>query len=312
MSGADVEQHAMNTEPDTPNDLKQLRARHLMETEELEARMGNDANLRIVDMRGFVHVQTDADGKQTADYVGAAEVYAASHIPGAIYLDWTRDIVDLNDPVAAQLASPEKITQVLGDKGIGDDSLIVAYDAHPAMQFATRFWWVMRVYGNKNVRVLNGGWGKWTRENRLITSDMPHFLPAIFTPNLQPPWIADAERVRDWIGNPDVVLLDARDEGQFTGKIVRGKRGGHIPGARNVPREALIAPDGTFQPAPELLKTLHNAGAAPNRRNVAYCNGGVAATSILFALSMLDYPRLTNYDGSWNEWTEREDLPVEK
>src|SRR5579871_724200 len=256
--------------------LEERRATHLVETDWLQAGIdAGDPALRIVDMRGFVRTQNFPDGAQTADYVGAPEAYAAGHIPGAVYLDWTRDIVDENDPVPAQVAPAAKLKRILEAAGIGDDHLVVAYDAHPAAQFATRLWWVFRYYGHTNVRVLDGGWPQWVREGRPVTTEPPRYPPTVFTTQVQAAWRATVEQVRDGLGRPDWKLLDARDEGQYTGRIRRGKHGGHIPGAIHLPRERFFTEEGRFRTPSELQALVDGSGVTPDSQVVAYCNGGV-------------------------------------
>jgi thiosulfate/3-mercaptopyruvate sulfurtransferase len=271
-----------------------------------------DPDLRIVDMRGYVRT-VEHDGVQEAQYVGARDEYEQSHIPGAVYIDWSSDIVDPDDAIEAQIAPAERFVQTMGRVGIGDQHLVVAYDAHPASQFATRLWWALKYYGHDQVVVLNGGLGKWKRENLPLNNTIPIFPPSTFTPAIQPELRATAEDVLKFLDQRDVTLVDARDHGQYTGEIVRKPgRPGHIPGALNIPREELMDPTtGTFRSNEELAQVFSNAHVLPQQHIVAYCNGGVAATSVLFSLAMLGYPSLTNYDGSWNEWGERQDLPVE-
>lgn len=296
-----------------PDDLRTLRDSHLVTTAWLDDRIEQgDARLRIVDMRGSVSV--DIRGAvQTARYSGARPAYDEGHIPGAVYLDWTTDLVDQDDPVPVQAAAPERLAAVLGSVGIGSDDLVVAYDAHPAAQFATRLWWLLRYLGMDRVRVLDGGWTRWRAEGRAIDTRTSTPAAALFTPHVRPELRVEAAEVLAAIGDPDTILVDARDDAQYTGAVRRGPRGGHIPGARSLPREALITGPGEFRGSAELLSVLRGqAGIGESGRVIAYCNGGVAATSVLFALSMVGHTRIANYDGSWNEWGERFDLPVER
>jgi thiosulfate/3-mercaptopyruvate sulfurtransferase len=286
------------------------RERWLAESEWLQAHL-EDPAVRVVDMRGVVETTTDEQGRQRSTYRGLRDEYLAGHIPGAVFLDWTADIVDGDDPVPVQVAPPARMADVLGAAGIGDDTLVVAYDDHPTNQFATRLWWVLRYYGHDAVKVLHGGLRRWRREGRPLSADVPRHATATFTPRARPEWRASAEQVLGWLDDPDVALTDARDGGQYTNAIRRGSRGGHIPGALHLPREAFVDEQGLFRADAELADAARAAGLSPERRIVAYCNGGVAATTALFGLSLLGYPRLTNYDGSWNEWSERPELPVE-
>jgi len=174
-------------------------------------------------------------------------------------------------------------------------------------------WWALKYYGHNKVVVLNGGFPKWQRENLPLNTTIPTYPYATFTPVLQPELRATAVDVLNLLGQPDVALIDARDRGQYSGQVVRKPgRPGHIPGSINIPREELMDPTtGTFRSNEELKQVFAKAHVLPKQRIVAYCNGGVAATSVLFTLAMLGYPSLTNYDGSWNEWGKRQDLPVE-
>src|SRR6266700_484927 len=198
------------------------RSRFLVETSWLAEHL-HDPHVRIVDMRGYVRT-VEHDGVQEASYVGARDEYEQGHIPGAVYIDWSSDIVDPGETVKAQIAPDERFARLMERLGIGDKHLVVAYDAHPTAQFATRLWWALNYYGHERVVVLNGGLAKWRREGRPLTNAIPSY--------------ATAAEVLSLLHQPGVNLVDARDTGQFTGALARGDgRRGHIPGAINIPRE---------------------------------------------------------------------------
>jgi thiosulfate/3-mercaptopyruvate sulfurtransferase len=272
------------------------------------------SDIRVVDIRGYVKKHDLGDGRQQAEYLAAREEYDEAHVPGAVYVDWTSDITDPEDPVPAQIASPEGFSELMGRLGIGDDTHVVVYD-HAGGQFATRLWWALTYYGHDRVSVLNGGWKKWTAEDLPTTAEVPNPEPATFNPKLRPKWRAEAEAVLAASESGGSLILDARDPGQYTGAVTRGEgRPGHVPGANHLHADTLLDPErGTFRSDEELEERLREAGVPEDRNEpvVAYCNGGVAATVPLFAMYRLGYRNLANYDGSWNEWGVREDLPAE-
>src|SRR5947209_17811568 len=160
------------------------RGQFLVETSWLAEHL-EDPHLRVVDMRGYVRT-VEHDGVQDAVYVGARDEYEQGHIPGALYIDWSSDIVDPRAEVEAQVAPADRFAEVMGNLGIGDQHLVVAYDAHPASQFATRLGWPLNYYRNDQVALLNGGLPKWQREHLPIADEVPDYPSATFTPVVQP------------------------------------------------------------------------------------------------------------------------------
>ncbi|HTB77214.1 MAG TPA: sulfurtransferase [Polyangiaceae bacterium] len=273
----------------------------------LAAHLG-DPGVRVVDVRGKVM----PPGTKPR-YLAKRSEYQAGHIPGAVFVDWTRDIVDPSDPVPMQVAAPGPFAARMGELGIGDDALVVAYDDYDHI-FAGRLAWALRYYGHDAVRVLDGGWARWLAEGRPTSADVPPFDPAVFTARPRPSLRRTAGEVAGVLGRPDVVLIDARPADQYAGVVTAAARAGHIPGAVNVPYARLVdATTGRFLPSEDLARVFRDSGVDVTHlphEVIVYCNGGVSCTVPLNALRLLGRDDVAVYDGSWNEWGEDPSLPI--
>lgn len=284
----------------------------LVETDWLEANLGNP-ELRIIDIRGEVKSIPTEDGKRRTEYSAARGDYDAGHIPGAQFVDWTKDIVDLDDPIPAQLAPPERFAAAMAAIGVGDDTAVVIYD-NQGRAFATRLWWALTYYGHERVAILNGGWAKWAAEGRPVTAEAQAPAEgAMFTPKAGRLGRKTGQEVLEHVQLGDAVIVDALRREQYTGEEPRGgNASGHIPGALSLPYLSLYTPDDTWKSDEELRATVLEAGLGDDERPVvAYCGGGVSATAVLFALDRLGRHG-HNYDGSWNEWGNNPQFPTKE
>lgn len=265
----------------------------------------DDANLRIVDIRGHVLPAS----QPTPHYFSHADDYAKSHIPGAVFVDWVKEITDPADPRHAKIAPPERYAAVMSRLGIDANSYVVAYDDAAGM-FAARLWWSLNYYGHTSVAVLDGGWNKWIAEGRPTTDEIPKVTPTRFNAVPNPAIFRSGEQVLEQLQTSQR-LLDVRTPEEFSGKISRASRSGHIPTAVNLPRSLLIHGDGTLLSPEALRRRFASAGISGDSSDVVfYCNGGVSASFGLLALRAAGYEGGSMYDGSWKDWGNDETKPI--
>ncbi len=266
------------------------RESEMLVTTEWLATHLDDRGIRIVDTRR-------GDG------------YETSHIPGAVrYPASIAPFLKEN----GRVPSADIIAALMSEMRIGDESLVIAYDDGNNL-FAARLWWALNYYGHRQVRLLNGGWDLWIAERREVTNTPASPCPAHFTPKIDESWIAEWEQVRAAIKNPACSILDVRSDNEWSGADPMGtKRGGHIPSAVHLEwRETIDQATKRFKPASVIREMFARTGLSPEKEVITYCQGGIRAAHTAFALRLAGYDRVRNYERSWSEWGNREDLPIE-
>jgi thiosulfate/3-mercaptopyruvate sulfurtransferase len=270
----------------------------------------------------YAHPEVIVDTKWVEDHiqdpnVRIAEVdydpksnYMLGHVPGAVLFDWKQDI---NDPLTRNVLGKQECQNLLQNAGINDDTILVLYGDFNNW-FAAFAFWVFKYYGYKDVRLMNGGRKKWLQEDRPLTKDIPQQYPK---GNFKASGPDNNIRVflnyvKESLNTKDRKLVDVRGPKEFTGEILappeypteHAQRGGHIPGAVNIPwGQAVNDNDGTFKSVEELKKLYEAKDITPDKEIIAYCRIGERSSHTWFVLKyLLGYPNVKNYDGSWTEW----------
>lgn len=232
---------------------------------------------------------------------GRAE-YQASHIPGAVYFD-IDDVKDINSPLPHMLPPPEVFSLHMARLGISDGQRIVVYDG-AGLFSAPRVWFTFKVFGAKDVLILDGGLPAWKARNYPLHEGTVVREPGSFTPKFSPELVADMERVQRSLNENTSQLIDARPAARFRGEEAEPRAGvmsGHIPGSINVPSSFLIR-DGKLVPRDEIKRAFENAGFDPHKPVIASCGSGVSAAILWLALEAVGIKPAALYDGSWSEW----------
>ena len=272
----------------------------LVDTQWVEDHL-DDSNVRIAEV--------DYDPKAN---------YNLGHIPNSILFDWKRDI---NDPLTRNILSRDDCSTLLQKAGINDGTTLILYGDFNNW-FAAFAFWVFEYYGMKNTKIMNGGRKKWLEEDRPISKEIPSFPMGNFKPTAPNPALrAFLSQVRESLELDKTKRIDVRSPQEFTGEITapaeypteHAQRGGHIPGAVNIPWAKAVNDDGTFKSADELTKLYQTVGITPEKEIITYCRIGERSSHTWFVLKhLLGYPDVKNYDGSWTEWGNMIDNPIEK
>jgi len=244
-------------------------------------------------------------------------LYETGHIPGAVKLDWHED---QQDPVVRDFVNKEQFEQLMSSRGIANDTTVVFYGDRNNW-YAAYTYWLFKMYGHQDCRIMNGGRAKWEAEGRPLTRETKEYPPTQYRaqePDLSVRAFRDQVLEHMQAGKP---LVDVRSPDEYTGKVIHmanypqegAQRAGHIPTAQNIPWATAANEDGTFKGAEQLREIYGGRGVTPDQPVIAYCRIGERSAHTWFVLTqLLGYPDVRNYDGSWTEWGSLVRAPIEK
>jgi thiosulfate/3-mercaptopyruvate sulfurtransferase len=246
------------------------------------------------------------------------DLYEEGHIPGAVKLHW-RD--DLQDALERDLIEQPEFEELMGARGIGNDTTVVLY-GDKNNWFAAYAYWYLKIYGHQDVRLLDGGRQKWIDEGRELSTDVPSVSPASYAASPRDESIrVYRDTVLGDLGADGIMLVDVRSPQEYSGELMAppgyeqegASRTGHIPGAQSIPWAKAVRDDGTFKGADELSELYGGQGVTADKEVRAYCRIGERSAHTWFVLrELLGYENVKNYDGSWTEWGNLVDVPIER